>query len=375
MRSMTTSKKPSLGVMVLYRGPGRQIEELRFLQKLMITGEKMGFNIFVFTPEDVNDKTKTISAYYFDQQIRKWRRKLTSFPNIIFDRCRYQPTARFKKLREFRDKYPNLNYLNRPMANKWIIHQYLHRNSAVRKYLPDTELVQKSSTVLDMLQKHRTCFFKPINGTGGRSILQIEKQAENVYQIKGRTAERKIIPVQKISADKLKKWIMRWKQVSKREFIVQQGIDIRLSDGRVHDFRLLIQKNGSGKWEVTGCAARVGALRSVTSNLHGGGKAVKLDTMLRQRFTSEEKQTKVKNEMYRLAHLIVEDLEKKYRPMIELALDIAVDPSGHPWLLEINPKPAREVFSQIGEPKIYHQAIRRPLEYALWRHSSASVAD
>ncbi|MNC74339.1 Endospore coat-associated protein YheD [compost metagenome] len=52
--------------------------------------------------------------------------------------------------------------------------------------------------------------------------------------------------------------------------------------------------------------------------------------------------------------------------MCELALDIAIDERGKVWLLEINPKPAREVFARIGNKGMYQKAIERPLEYALY---------
>jgi hypothetical protein len=57
-------------------------------------------------------------------------------------------------------------------------------------------------------------------------------------------------------------------------------------------------------------------------------------------------------------------LEEKYGALCELALDLAIDREGHPWILEVNPKPAREVFAQAGEHDIYHQAIVKPIEYA-----------
>lgn len=35
-------------------------------------------------------------------------------------------------------------------------------------------------------------------------------------------------------------------------------------------------------------------------------------------------------------------------------------------MLEVNPKPAREVFSRIGEKETYRRSIAKPMEYALW---------
>lgn len=61
-----------------------------------------------------------------------------------------------------------------------------------------------------------------------------------------------------------------------------------------------------------------------------------------------------------------EYLETKFGHLCELGIDIAVDPSGHPWILEVNPKPSREIFYRIGETETYKKAISRPLEYAAW---------
>ncbi|OMD40025.1 hypothetical protein BSK52_14095 [Paenibacillus odorifer] len=56
---------------------------------------------------------------------------------------------------------------------------------------------------------------------------------------------------------------------------------------------MLVQKKGQGVWELTGIAARVGAARSITSNLHGGGHAVRAETLLKEWLGSTEKTKKV----------------------------------------------------------------------------------
>ena len=124
-----------------------------------------------------------------------------------------------------------------------------------------------------------------MNGTGGRGILRIEKLNERMYQIRGRDAGRRIIPEQTLSVRRLLRKADAW--VGQKRFLMQQGIDIELDNGRVHDFRLLIQKTGKGTWEVTGCAGRIGAARSVTSNLHGGGEAIETEKLLRMRFDDD----------------------------------------------------------------------------------------
>lgn len=353
----------TLGVMALYLDGGK-IEELSYFRKLSETGHKLGIHVFVFTPEDVVEGSRQIRAWLFDRETGKWGRKLSPFPDVIYDRCRFQRSFRFRLLRKFRAQYPDLIYMSRPLVHKWGIHQILYKNRKIRPYLPETISYQSVHSLLHMLENHSLVYVKPVDGSGGRGILRIERWGDKGYRVQGRDRKRKIIAPFTVSRDQLGVRLSKWKLIPR--YLIQQGIRINLRDGRVHDFRLLIQKDGSGQWRVTGSAGRVGARRSVTSNLHGGGSAVPTRKLLRQRFNSEEKIRQIQADMERLAHYTVEHLERQFGSLCELALDIAVDDKGQVWLLEINPKPAREVFARIGEKEMYQTAVTRPLEYALW---------
>ncbi|NDI36298.1 YheC/YheD family protein [Chengkuizengella sediminis] len=364
---MTT--KPILGVMALYINSKKQFDERSYLKKLMIQGEKMGMKIFLFSPENVDEKNKKIYAYFFNKAKSMWVRKWTDFPDIIFDRCRYQATSRFKQLKKFREKNPHIIYLNRPLSNKWIIHEKLSDNNAVKEFLPNSTFISKLDDLLQFLKHSKVTFFKPINGTGGTGILKIKKVEDHKYLIQGRKHNRKIIPKQLINKSQL---LGLCKNLNaKKPYMAQQGIDIKLDNGRVHDYRLLIQKNHIGEWVVTGCAGRIGAKRSVTSNLHGGGSAVPADRLLKYWF-KEHQIKSIKQNMEQLSYAVVTELESQNYELCELALDIAVDRSGKIWLLEVNPKPARKVFLKIGEEKTYTKAIVRPLEYALWLYNKGN---
>lgn len=356
--------QPTLGIMTLYLDRKKRIEERSYFRKLIQAGKKLGMEVFLFTPSDVDSARKRIYAFDYDTGASQWRRKWTSFPEIIFDRCRYQPTERFKQLKQFRSKYPDLTYLNRPLANKWVIHQLLHRNSRIRPHLPDTKIYDSSQDVFHALKQHKIVYLKPINGTGGRGILRVERLSDNLFLFEGRDTSRRIITPQKISRPQFVAKLSAWN--TKQRYLIQQGLDLQLSSGRVHDYRLLIQKNHKGEWEVTGCAGRIGAKKSITSNLHGGGRAVPMTKLLQHWLKSEDKVEATRKKVYDLAHDVVEHIENQYKTMCELALDIAIDRSGYIWLLEINPKPSREVFNKIGELDTYRKAIARPLEYALW---------
>lgn len=353
---------PTLGVMALYLD-GRRLEELAYFRKLSIQGKRLGLQVIVFTPEDVEPGAKQILAWCYDEEAGKWTRKRVRFPDVIYDRCRYQKTYRFQLLRKFRRNYPNLLYMSRPLLHKWGIHQVLYKNKAIRDYLPETVPYQSHAGLLRMLDRYRLLYVKPVDGTGGRGILRMEKSENGLCRVQGRDRSRRIISPFAVPGPKLGTRLSKWNLTNR--YLIQQGINVTLKDGRVHDFRLLIQKNGSGQWEVTGSAGRIGPKRSITSNLHGGGSAEPTPKLLRMRFATDAKVREIEADMERLAHLVVNHLEKQFGSLCEMALDIAVDETGHVWLLEINPKPSREVFSRIGETDTYRKAVQRPLEYAL----------
>lgn len=356
---------PTLGIMTLYT-QNRNIvgEELRYFKKLVIRGKKLGVEAYVFTPEDVRHASQTVHAYVYEPARNKWIRKWLPFPSLIYDRCRYQATKKFQQFKQFRAKYnEKLIFLNRPLANKWAIHQVLSRSSRIRSHLPQTERYS-AAALLRTLQNRKLLYVKPINGTGGRGIIRIEKTNDGTAYVQGRDRSRRILPGRRLPLQQLPALLKRWGVDD--TYLIQQGIQLKLADGRVHDYRLLIQKNSEGNWEVTGCAGRIGAAHSITSNLHGGGKAVSMNEVLRKMFRSEDKVEAIRQKVYRLSHTIADYLEEQYGKLCELGLDIAVDRDEQVWLLEINPKPAREVFSKIGETETYRTALSRPMEYALW---------
>ncbi|HEY0827874.1 MAG TPA: YheC/YheD family protein [Bacilli bacterium] len=355
--------QPILGILTLYLNHQR-MEERSYFRKLIIAGRKLGLEVFVFTPEDVQAEKKRILAHCYDTAKQRWVRKWTAFPALIFDRCRFQATPRFKQLKLFRAKYKNLTYLNRTLANKWIIHQVLSKNSVIKPFLPESWIFSNPEELFTAMQRRKVWFLKPINGTGGRGILRIERSKEGMFLMQGRDEQRRIINPVRLTKSQLVVKLAPWNM--KGRYLLQQGIDLKLANGRVHDYRLLIQRNGSGEWEVTGCAGRIGPDHSITSNLHGGGRAISMSRLLKAHFSSAEKIESIKKSAYKLAYDVVKELEEHYGRLCELALDIAIDRAGDVWLLEVNPKPSREVFSQINEPGVYQKAISRPLEYALW---------
>ncbi|MDF2960168.1 MAG: hypothetical protein K0S39_1903 [Paenibacillus sp.] len=353
-----------LGVLAMYL-PGKRLEELSFFRKLSVYGQKLGIEVLVFTPDDLDRTKNRIKALVYHAPTQKWQRRWAAVPGIIYDRCRYHGIQNFHKISKFRSQNSKLRYISRPLANKWSMHQILSENAEIAEHLPATVKYNGDKDLINFLKQHKRIYLKPRSGTGGRGIVRLQSMTDSLFLLQGRDEQRRIIPAQKVSALQITSRLSGWRLEGR--YIVQQGIPLTLKDGRVHDFRMLVQKNGKDQWQITGCAGRVGPKNSVTSNLHGGGSAVPMETLLKQRFGDQVKVNAIKEEANRLGMNVAHFIEEKFGTQCEIGIDLAVDPKGKVWLLEVNPKPSREVFYRIGERETYRNAIVRPLEYALWQ--------
>jgi len=347
-------KKPTIGILTWREG--RKFAEPVYFRRLIRAGNELGCTVFLFAPHDVRNSGKQIKG--FIPVAGNWQAKLFSRPDVVIDRYRYTPADHFKRYVSFRKQHRFL-YANNRLANKWRVHEVLWRDQRMHRWLPETVLYNHAS-LKQMLGRHSLLYLKPLNGTGGRGILRVERSGRG-FHLLGRDRQRVKRSVVLPQISSLLRYVDRW---INEKFIVQQGLRLDLVPNRAVDMRLLIQKDGSGAWSVTGSGIRVGGERSATSNLHGGGRAVPSEMFLRRRF-GEERTKEILQDCHLLAQQTAESIENHFGRMLELGLDIGIDAEGRAWLLEVNPKPGREIFREMGTAELYRQAIRKPIEYAM----------
>ena len=168
--------KPVLGIMTLYLNDRGMLEERPIYQQMTAAARKLGMDVIVFTPEDVQFRTNRIHALRYDPDKRTWSREWTGFPSMIYDRCRIQRTPRFELLKRFRARYANLLYLNKPIGNKWSVYRTLGRDNRFRPHLPNTRMYESSKDLSEMIKRHALLYLKPAGGTGGRGILRVQRE-------------------------------------------------------------------------------------------------------------------------------------------------------------------------------------------------------
>ncbi|MGG1444497.1 YheC/YheD family protein [Brevibacillus laterosporus] len=339
---------------------GTTFKEPKYFRNLINQGKDLGASVFLFSHRDVFVKQRRVRGYVPDKQ-GGWRSKWFRWPEVVIDRCRTRQPGYLS----FRRKKHFL-YANSVFSNKWNITEYLWTDKIMRKWMPRTEFYSEKA-LQACIEDFPIVYVKPGNGTGGRSVLKISK-IKGGFLLIGRNKNLRHKTWQVTSRDAMVQRVNLWvdqERIRNGHFMVQQGLDLELQPDRPSDTRLLIQKDQQGKWSITGLGVRVGVLNSATSNLHNGGRATDFTIFMNNRF-GEVKSKRILHECHELAYYTVQKLEEKYGRMLEFGLDIGIDTSGQIWLIEVNPKPGRDIFLGMGKAKLYKKAVRNPLAYAMW---------
>ncbi|MFD2370851.1 YheC/YheD family protein [Brevibacillus sp. GCM10020057] len=361
------SLKKTIGILAWREG--KRFGEPHYLRQLVRAGRSLGAEVYVFSHQDVYAREKKIRGFV-PGSAGGWESRWYAWPQIVIDRYRRRVPA-YMKLRHS----GLFEFANSPFSKKWRVTQLLTDDSRVRHWIPET-FVYSPAKMRKMLEQHLIVYVKPGNGTGGRSILKVSAKGGG-YELSGRDKSYARKTARLRRADDVGRWVKRWveeQRISGGNFLVQQGLDLELVRGRVADVRLLIQKDGNGEWRVTGCGVRVGKSGSSTSNLHGGGKAFPFHLLVARRF-GEDRAQQILRECHTMAHAIARVLEEHFGRMMEFGLDIGVDVNGRVWLIEVNPKPGREIFRQMGAMDLYAEAVSRPVQFALYLLAEKEAKD
>ncbi len=329
-----------------------------FISQLITEGNQLGEICFAFNIESINFKSKTIYGYTYGKG--GWKKGVFPIPDVIYPRAGAFNSSRLR----FRNNLLKMGckFINPPIIGKWKTHQILSQNPFVKPYLPDTRLLKNFQMLDSMVKKYGSVYMKPIAGSQGRNIIKVIKKKNSSlyeYQYQHNSKPRQGITSSVSTLRKVLKDVM-----PKQGYIVQKRINLLAVNDQLVDIRVMVQKDHSGQWSVTGKACRIGRKGSITSNISGGGCGRKVSAVLAEKFHDPETRERIMNEIDSLGLLVAESLEATTTSIGELGIDIGVDNDGCIWFIEANLKPARHVFIMIGENNTRIKSVQKPMLYA-----------
>ncbi len=330
-----------------------------FFRSLMSSIRNLNGSGFVFCPQDIDRERKCINGYYLSGKTdERWKRMYFPLPDVCYNRYftdaaavgSYHTVALLARY--------GVRTFNNSIGSKWAVHRLLEQHSKVASHLPETRLLESSQSLISMLKRHKEVYLKPPGGCKGRGIVRVSRR-KGTYLVKTAGGDNSFVyrrPQEILARIRI--------SMDCSMPIIQQSIRFKENDRHI-DFRVLVQKNRSNEWKVTGTAARVGASGKITTNLHTGGKAEEPETILQDRGFESLQISAISKELEELALRIAAIIDSKARSLGELGLDFLVDTDGKVWFLEANPKPGRRSFSEIS-PDMRKVAVSRPMEYACY---------
>ena len=244
----------------------------------------------------------------------------------------------------------------RRVVSKWAKTAALLQAPDLTALIPETQPFHQQA-VRQMLNRMKMVYVKPVNGTFGKGVIRVEQvdgerlpyvfqSGERQYRY--RTFEamfRKLLSIKR-----------------RRPYLVQQGIELLKYRRRRFDLRLMVQKNTKREWESTGLIGRLAHPRKIVTNYHSGGTPMAVERLLGSCIRANQI-TSYKAYLMKLGVDVANAMEKKFPGIKELGIDIAIDTTGRPWILEVNTMPDPYLFRKLKDPSVFRRIYRYAVKY------------
>lgn len=229
----------------------------------------------------------------------------------------------------------------------------LLESEKVARYIPETVWLNEEN-FNTMIQKHTSIFIKPDRGGGGGGAIQVKKLGSNLYGCQSNYKAVRL-PLSKVYA-----WIQKHKR-GERPYLIQKGIQLAKIDGGVVDLRINMQKP-KDVWEITAIVGKIAGKGKIVTNYCKGGKAVYASQIIKPIFVEDEAIKRSYQEIIRLSLDTAEVLNKKFKGLRELGIDLGIDDGKRFWIFEVNTRPCFRIFEKLSDESILREINRKHRE-------------
>ncbi|SDW16184.1 YheC/YheD family protein [Paenibacillus sp. CF384] len=236
--------------------------------------------------------------------------------------------------------------MSRYVGSKWTKTVAIRKQPFLAQYVPETSRMTKQSLRRQLL-KYRMVYVKPEFGMHGNGVMRVEQLDQGYrYQLGNtiRTYEE---------FDSLYRGITSAKR--RGRYLVQKGIHLLKHNGRRFDLRVMTQYTPKKQWVTTGIIGRVAAKRKIVTNYHSGGQILTAEKLLHSH--TERVQTKLEL-LSKLGVAAGQAMGRSFPGVRMIGLDVALDQSLNPWVLEVNTSPDPHIFRKHPNKQIYRSIMK-----------------
>lgn len=299
-------------------------DKIKKLYAFNAVAKAEGVGFYYFTPRRVNIETQTIRGLVYENG--QWTKKHFRFPDVIYNDSypKYEWGAAV-----IEELYKIIPYTSHSIGDKLTVYRALLKGKKFAQHLISSRQVKGSNTVLTSLKEYGDVIMKPVCGRQGVGVMRIRPGSEG-YAVSLREEEHHF------TQSELKDFIQS--HITEEEYIVQPFIECQTKFGAPYDFRLHVQKDGSGCWGITAIYPRVAAGEGVIPNLSGGGYSAISNHFFEHEFGDDAvlMQDRLADFGLRLAAHMDDIYDEAFD---ELGIDVGLDSRGYIWIFEVNWRP------------------------------------
>lgn len=296
-----------------------------------------------FSYLSIDFENKRIKGFkYLDGE---WMQVEATFPNVVINISSPKTVQQSEIGKKLKELVPFTSF---PVGNKMKVYKMVKNGKKFADYLIPSLKLKTGNDFLLLMNHYSRVVIKPYSGNKGKKILFLEKLVDNQFLvIDGDMMQT--IPEENI--------LSRIKDLIKeRNYLIQPYIECKTKAGLTYDFRLHVQKNGLGKWEITLIYPRISGGSKLVSNISSGGYRGELDIFLQEEFKDP---LIIKHKLEQFALDFSYHLDKIYQCSFdELGIDVGIDNNQKLWVFEVNWRP--------GSKHREFEVAKRLIPYAMY---------
>lgn len=348
---------PYIGLLISEKDEDLTTSRLRKMLAYVREYSKLHGAVVVFALDKVDTASRLIEGYCYNPVKTYWQRGIFPYPAAFYRAIGLSKKWKNHFLAAIGDKIFNNHYFS-----KWEMYQWFSKNTEIDPRIPYTRLYQAHQDVLDVLDKFKKIYIKPVLGLRGRKIVQVSLENKAFvfkYRERGENCQATLENLSEVSE-------FMQKRFNKGRYLIQQAIELLEYEGGIVDFRCVMQKNQVNSWECKAIIGRQGDKNSVVSNISSGGKAFQvLDILAKVIPSSEHNLFILKEKMETFAVDICKALDEYGINCGTLGIDLGVDTQYRLWLIEINNRdPDPTIALDIDDEQLYYNLKTNILSYA-----------
>ncbi|WP_026559220.1 YheC/YheD family protein [Bacillus sp. J37] len=311
-----------------------------------------------FLCSDCTLSSNNIHVLLRDTENDKFKETMIPIPKVVYNRAHLNN----KKVRQtlfyfIQSGSKVFNYI--PIMNsKYFVHQLLEKEEHLIRYLPTT--LKGTGKNLEYVLQHMENFFvKPCYSSIGKGIMNIQKEVDGHWYLYKKHTTKKSWEKSLFNSVEINRIKRLFKQ---HPFIIQERIPLATFQNRPFDLRVVVQKDGTGKWIISGIVAKLAPEGHVITNVARGGKI----GLLQDYFTHDGISIQdIQKNINTLGVDIAKALEKNWPHIADLGLDIGITESGTLYFIECNLRGQYGAFRKIKDYLPFWEKTHDiPIEYA-----------